>query len=105
MDKDFESDHTLTIKDSSILTERQNQILNLILGGDSKTEEIAKKLGLAKRTVKNYIYGNTPGPSGHTKESLGIFGNIEEKFGQRPYSQTEMIKMLVENDVVEQSPK
>jgi len=79
------------------------KVLNEILKGVSKNEEIAKKLKKSESTVRNQICGNNAvGGRYSTKLNLsgfGIFGIIEKITGKRPGDKNEMIQILLD-DVV-----
>ncbi len=86
-----------------MFTERQVEILNLILKGE-KTENIAKKMGISRLTVKNYICG-IGSSLGKTKIELGILGIARRETGVEKISErTGMILPLLEHDILKLVP-
>lgn len=72
--------YILKLKEGHPFSGRQAEAMNLIFEGESKDEAIAKRMGLAKYTVKTLFSGQK---NYNTPTGKGIFGLAEERWGKR----------------------
>lgn len=76
---------------------KQAEILRLLLEGYS-SRKIQETLKISANTFSNHFYGINIGAD--TPTSRGIFGVAEDLTGQRPHNKRELIRILIENDIV-----
>src|SRR5258708_11561272 len=95
--------YNIVVAETHHFTPRQLDILGLILEGKTN-REIASQLNIAPQTVKNLISGKVRIEHHETKDALGIFGVAEKVSKTIPNGRIELIRFLLENNVLVQSP-